>query len=232
MDDLCLADVWEWKPKAGGDHFAARDSNCAPRLLSFLGCAAERRAHPARCQTEPWGCTVSHGQLQKKWACVSPVPKLTHNNNAIEMTVWFILISWPHEDTQNPSIHPSIHPLYISWFIHASIYPFINPSIYFTIHPSIHQSIYRLIFHPSIGLHSATFISIRAFIDHPLFINSSTHPSIYALIHSSHPFIHPSIYLFIHPTIGPSIQLSISPSMHSLIILHSSTHPPTRLFIH
>lgn len=196
MDDLCLPDLWEWKPKAGGDHSATRDSNCAPRLLSLLGCAAEHRAHPARCQTEPRGRTVSHGQLYHPsinlfigWSIHPSIHLAFHPSVGPSIQ----LHSSPSMHSliiHYPSTHPPIH-LFMHRSIHTTIPPSIHPSIHWAIHLFFHSSI-----HPTIG--PSTQLSIS--------------PSMHTLIilHPTYPPTHPSIYWFIHLSIHPTIILNFS----------------------
>lgn len=76
----CLADLWEWKPKACWSHSTERCSNSAARLLSLLCRPAEHRANLARRQTESKGCTVSYPGRRKVSMHATRVMMQTHNN--------------------------------------------------------------------------------------------------------------------------------------------------------
>lgn len=76
----CLADLWEWKPKACGTHSAERCSNIAAQLLSLLCRPAEHRANPARGQAKSTGRTVSCPGLWKVSMHVAHAMMETLNN--------------------------------------------------------------------------------------------------------------------------------------------------------
>lgn len=116
----------------------------------------------------------------------------------------------------HPSILSSMHPLFIHVFLvmHTSFLPYIHSFIY----PSISSMI-----NPS------TFLNIL------LFIQPSSHPSIYPCYTSIHPSFLPSIhssFLSIHPSflcIYPPTHPSIYPFY---LAIHSSNQPTIHSFLH
>lgn len=128
-------------------------------------------------------------------------------------------LSTIHHLSINSLIYPSIHhPPSIYLLTHLPIYPPVHPSIHHlsNIHPSIHSPIHSFIhlpfiylpIHPSIH-HLLTHSSICSSIHLP------THPLTHLPTHSSHSFIHSSIYLC----------KKHLPRTSSLLTIHSSCNP-------